>query len=561
MTTPDAARLGKRLEAIVDRWSEGLIYGGLAIAAIVLFTVGLGEVPLRDWDEALVAQVAQEIHQAAFSDHVWLHPTLHGQPYFNKPPLGHWLVAIAYSIGGINEWTARFPGALATAASVPLLYALCRELFPQRGVALLSACTYLTLLPVVRHGRLAMLDGMVLLGFLALLLCGVRSRRNLDWSLGTGLSISVLWLTKGAIALPLMAIAAGFLLWDAPRLFRSGRWWLGLLLGWVPAILWYVAQGLHYGLTFWETHLLDQMLSRTVEVVEQHRGPPWYYLLELLKYSWPWLLFLPMGMVAVWRDRGLSWAKLAIVWSSYLVLISVMSTKLPWYIMPLYPLVALVVGVELHRLWQTLSGVSARLTPSLTYRRILLGWLGLMAIAGWSGSLYYAGIVTPNSESDGSLALLLATVGLTMTMTGLFLERQSYQCISLLLWGFYISLVLFVVSPHWNWELGENYPVKPVATMIQTAQPLPDSPSFYTSHPLRRPSLDFYSGYPIIPTDLAQIRRQWRQDSSAVMLVTTADMERMALRRVQYLGHVDGWVLIRRKPRNRLPDALNHSQS
>ncbi|NEQ97400.1 MAG: glycosyltransferase family 39 protein [Cyanothece sp. SIO2G6] len=539
----------QKWEAIVDRWSEAVIYGGLAIASLFLFTVNLGDVPLRDWDESLVAQVAKEIYQAALADNVWLHPTFHGQPYFNKPPLVHWLVAIAYAIGGVNEWTARLPGALATACSVPLLYGLCRELFSQQAIAIFTACTYLTLLPVVRHGRLAMLDGMVLLGFLGLLLCVVRSRRNLDWSLGAGLSISVLWLTKGVIALPLMAIATGFILWDIPRLLRSGRWWLGLVLGWIPTILWYAAQGFHYGMTFWDIHLLDQMLSRAVDVVEQHRGPPWYYLVELLKYGWPWLLFLPMGVVAVWRDRSRSWAKLAIAWSGYLVLISVMSTKLPWYIMPLYPLVALVVGVELHRLWHTLSGASAVLTPSLAYRRILMGWLGIMAIAGWGGSLYYALFLADYGAGDGVLVWSLAVVGLTMMIAGMLLGRRDRQFISLLLWGFYLSLVLFVASPHWNWELGENYPVKPVAAMIQSAQSLPENPVFYTSHPLRRPSLDFYSGYPIIPTDRDRIQRQWRRDTSAVLLVTEADIAEMELKRVQYLGQEDGWVLIRRKPR------------
>ncbi|MEB3229473.1 MAG: glycosyltransferase family 39 protein, partial [Leptolyngbyaceae bacterium] len=180
MKTPDrsiTALFGHNFAASIDRWSEGLIYGGLAIAALILFTVDLGGVALRDWDESLVAQVAKEIHQAPFAAKVWLHPTLHGQPYFNKPPLVHWLVAIAYVMGGVNEWTARLPGALATAWSVPLLYGLCRELFPQRAIAIFTACTYLTLLPVVRHGRLAMLDGMVLLCFLGLLLSVVRSRR------------------------------------------------------------------------------------------------------------------------------------------------------------------------------------------------------------------------------------------------------------------------------------------------------------------------------------------------------------------------------------------------
>ncbi|NET53124.1 MAG: glycosyltransferase family 39 protein [Merismopedia sp. SIO2A8] len=362
--------------SLIDRWSEWLVGLGLLGASLLLFTIHLGGVPLRDWDEGLVAQVAKEMALTPFAQQTWLHPTLHGQPYFNKPPLVHWLVAIAYSLGGIHEWTARLPGAWATALSVPLLYRLGRELFPQRLVAILSACTYLTLLPVVRHGRLAMLDGMILCGFIALLICTLRVRRSPQWSVGMGLCFSLLCLTKGTLGLPLLAIALGFLAWDAPRLFRSLHWWAGLLIGCIPALLWYAVQGIHYGALFWDAHIVEQVFNRAVDVVEQNSGPPWYYLLELLKYSWPWLIFLPMGTRAVYRDRALSWAKLVTIWGvGYLGLISMMGTKLPWYIMPLYPVVALVIGVELHRLWKTLSGASPALAPSKTYQRTIFGFL------------------------------------------------------------------------------------------------------------------------------------------------------------------------------------------
>ncbi|MEB3232269.1 MAG: hypothetical protein VKJ64_14765, partial [Leptolyngbyaceae bacterium] len=81
------------------------------------------------------------------------------------------------------------------------------------------------------------------------------------------------------------------------------------------------------------------------------------------------------------------------------------------------------------------------------------------------------------------------------------------------------------------------------------AQPLPANPVFYTSHPLRRPSLDFYSGYPVIPIEQSRIERQWRKEPSAVMLITTEDMAQLKLNRVEYLGQVEDWLLIRRKSR------------
>ncbi|NJL22484.1 MAG: phospholipid carrier-dependent glycosyltransferase, partial [Leptolyngbyaceae cyanobacterium SM1_3_5] len=108
------------------------------------------DLPLRDWDEGLVAQVAREIARSTDS---WLFPSIAGQPYLNKPPLVHVLIANAFHLGGVNEWTARLPGAILTAFSVPLLYGLGRELFHRRTPAAFAALVYLTWLPVVRQGR------------------------------------------------------------------------------------------------------------------------------------------------------------------------------------------------------------------------------------------------------------------------------------------------------------------------------------------------------------------------------------------------------------------------
>ena len=116
-----------------ENWAEGLWVLGLLLAAILLFGVNLGTVPLQPGQESTVAQVAQEIWQAPDGALKWLYPTLAGEPYLNQPPLLHLLIAAAYSIGGVNEWTTRLPGMLLMAVSVPLLYGIGREIFPSRS--------------------------------------------------------------------------------------------------------------------------------------------------------------------------------------------------------------------------------------------------------------------------------------------------------------------------------------------------------------------------------------------------------------------------------------------
>ncbi|MGJ3248961.1 MAG: ArnT family glycosyltransferase [Elainellaceae cyanobacterium] len=538
--SPSLLRI-KRWLVWIDRQSEWLIWGGLMLAAVVLFTINLGGVPLRDWDEGTVAQVAREIWRSP-SWEGWLYPSLHSEPYLNKPPLVHWLMAIAFSIGGVNEWTARLPGALLTAVSVPLLYGIGREVFIQRTTAVFAGTAYLAMLPVARHGRLAMLDGAVLCFFLVMIWSLLRSRRSPRWALGVGIGFGLICMTKGALGLLLGAIALLFLLWDAPRMLASAYLWLGVFIGSAPVIAWYAAQWMQYGGQFLTTHVMDQSFDRLWESVENNAGPPWFYALEILKYGFPWLLFAPMGFRLAWGDRSRSWAKLVLVWSiGYFSVISLIGTKLPWYVLPVYPALALVVGVELNRLWQTLPGASRKLSPSWRYIGILLGFLGLLAIAGWSGSVYFSQI-----ESEPNLAIALAALGLTLTIASIQLAQRHREFIAVLIWGFYLTLLVLMASDQWVWELAEEYPVKPVAQLIQ--QNTPPDQVIYTSHPHGRPSLEFYSDRRVISVQgkTPQLRRHWRTDDAPYLLLDEDTRTQLKLKQSKSLGRAEGFVLVTR---------------
>lgn len=531
------------------RWVSGLGWRwalGLWLAALVLFGVKLGAVPLRDWDEGIVAQVAREIWRTPFASATWLHPIdITGTPYFNKPPLMHWLVALSYTIGGVSEWTTRLPGAFLTAGSVPLLYGVGREIFRQQRPAILTALVYLTWLPVVRLGRLAMLDGAVLCFFLLLLLCLLRSRRNLRWGLGVGVSLGLICLTKGVLGLLLGAIALGFLAWDTPRLLTSGYLWSGIVIGSAPVLAWYVAQWQYYGQAFLTAHFLAQSFDRVWQNVDRNQGEPWFYLLDIVKYSGSWLLFLPPAMRFTWASRSLSWARLLLLWGGgYGVAISLMSTKLPWYGLPLYPALALMVGSYLASIWSwTLT--DRCLTCSISQTRIWCGLLLLLAIAAGGGTAYFA------LKSQADLILVAAALALTLMTAGILVGRRDGQFVPILLWGTYITLLLLMMSEHWLWELAETYPAKPVGIMIQQHTVLHQS--VYASHRqvAARPSLNFYSDRPVFAVSAPTLRGHWQTDHQPFLLVdaeTLAGLPTDAAHQVQVLGRAEGLILITRQP-------------
>ncbi len=535
-----------------ETWLESLWILGLLLAALVLLLTQLGNLPLRDWDEGTVAQVAKEIWQASPGEQRWLFPTLWGEPYLNKPPLVHGLIALTYSLGGVNEWTTRLPGATLTAISVPLLYALGREIFPSRAPAIFSALIYLTFIPVVRHGRLAMLDGVVLCFTILMMWCVVRTRRDLRWALGVGISFGLICLTKGIVGLLIGAIALLFIAWDTPRLLTSFYLWCGILFGSIPVFAWYTAQWLHYPQDFLETGIWEQSLQRIFAPVENHQGVPWYYLLEILKYSSPWLIFFIPGIRQAWNNRNWSWSKLILVWSTvYLLAVSLMATKLPWYILPIYPALALAGGAQITQVYA--------LPASHPYPRFWSVALAILGIATGGGCIYFAFA----NNGDSSVSIILASVALTMGVSAVLIERRDEQFILMLFWGMYVSLLLFISSPHWLWELNEAYSVKEVAAVIRLSTPVEQR--IYTSFDYERPSLNFYSERQILPPPfeviqemknqspdstsqqlkLEWLKNYWQQENPAYLLIQKQELDNLNLESVTVLGNaLHHWVLI-----------------
>ena len=513
------------------------------VAALILYGFNLGEVPLRDWDEGTVATVARNIWRSRFESKVWLYPTMgNDRPYWNKPPLIHWLIAYAYSWFGVSEWSTRLFPALLSALSVPLLYKIGREIFTQPMGAIFSTLVYLTLLPIVRHGRLAMLDGAIACWFTLTFWCLLRGRSRPQWLFGVGLGVGLACLTKGMVLGVLLGgIGIIFLVWDTPKLLRSGYFWGALLLGIVPAIAWYVLQYCQYGVAFFGVNLGQQTFNRILEPIENHANPPWYYLIEIVKYTLPWLLFLPGGVKLAIRDRRLSWAKLTLSWGGiYLVAVSLMGTKLPWYIIPFYPAFSWLIGANLANIWHSRRQVYPHA------RTIAVGFLALVS---WGASLYYGLFSNP---SDRDLQLILAVIGFSLTVATALLWFSSRYFLIAIAAGLYLALLLLFKSHHWVWEIAEAYPVKPVAANIK--QHTPPQQIIYTSYPNQRPSLDFYSDRAIVPLQDTELKQHWQQEPEVYLLVDADAISRLNLERSQTLGYGITWQLITRSDNENKPE-------
>ncbi|MBE9185180.1 glycosyltransferase family 39 protein [Microcoleus sp. LEGE 07076] len=544
---------GKPKTRLNDIWTDKLWMLALLLAAVLIFGLNLGGAALRDWDEGIAAQVSREIWGGNLN---WLYPTISSVPYLNKPPLIHWLIGLCFANLGVSELTARLVPAMLTATSVPMLYAIGRELFPRRSIAIFSALVYLTLLPVVRHGRLAMLDGAVLCFLLVSVWCLLRSRRDLRYALGAGIGFGLICLTKGVmLGLLLGAIGLVFLVWDTPRLLTSGYLWGGLAIGTFPVAAWYFAQWLHYGQYFINANLLDQSFRRIWQPVGNHKGPPWYYLLEILESAWPWQLFYLQGLYLSWENRNFPGPKLVLVWSGlYLLAISVMNTKLPWYVLPVYPALALAVGSYLAEVWEQMSLAPEPIKDeaeehfdaiSLLPHPAILAVVAAVAVVGCA---YFSGLVRLGGQivsSQQDIQLMLIFVALTMTMAAVLLHRKDRQFLLVLIWGTYVALLVFVASDNWVWELAEDYPVKPIAEIVREGTPI--GQEVFTSHRFPRPSLNFYSQRQVIVADAPTLKQKWQSLPQPYFLLEKPVLKHLALENAEVVKTAEDWVLVTRK--------------
>lgn len=498
----------------------------LTVGAIALWMINLDGLPLRDWDEGTYGIVTREM----LRNQQWLYPHQFGQPYFMKPPLVYWFVALGTRLfGQMSELAMRFPMAFATALGVPLLYGVTRELTPQRRDAVLSASVYLTLLAVVRHGRLLMLDGLVNTLLIALLFCLLRSRKYPIWAIAMGFCLAAIALTKGVLVFALWGIAGLYILLDRQwHVLQNPYTWLGVAIAMGLVLGWYSLQWQRYGEVFIQVHLGTQNFARLSTAVEGNGGPPWYYLLEILKYTFPWLLFWPPSLGLAWQQRQTSRGVLILTGTIlFLGTISAMGTKLPWYVMPLYPFMALAVGWQLSQ-WCDRVG---------RYPYRLRWFFGFLAIVGLGGVVYFA-------LSDPQMPLILLAICLAITMAGVTwqLRRRDPLFIRTLIAGIYGCLMLLMLSQSWIWELNEAFPVVEVGNLIRTHTPA--NQTVYTSFAYNRPSLDFYSDRHVFPIHNPAQLAQFRQ-AGHYLLLDPGMLKTMGIAEDTIVGTAEGFSLVK----------------
>lgn len=334
-------------------------------------------------DEGRYAQIPAEMWMHG----EWIVPTLQGEPYLDKPPFFYWCVMLSYALFGPHAWAARLVPALATHGTILLCFFLGRRLVGSR--AAFWGALLLALAPgFVGISRLLLLDGLLTFLVTLALFAGYLAQTGLKlqrgWWYLAAAACGLGLLTKGPIALILFVPP----LWLTRRL-ESARCPLPWrhLLGFAAVALainlpWYVAIMLRepeFAYYFFWQHNIQRFTDPF-----DHERPLFFFVPLLLVGLLPgigWLiagvrfLFSSSEEDAASRTQGLGYLLICGLWC--FGFFSLSGSKLPTYILPAFPPLALALGTYFAR-----RHGDANRTPRWL-GAILIAWFGLTLAAHW----------------------------------------------------------------------------------------------------------------------------------------------------------------------------------
>lgn len=418
----------------------------LTVLAALLLLPWLGATRLWDEDEGFFAGTAAEMYERGD----WIVPYFNGELFGHKPPFMYWMMMLGYDAFGVNAWGARFSSALFGIATALLTCELGRRLFNAR-VGFLAGFVLASSLMFNVISRAATPD--TFLTFFSTLALAIFASAGLARGNSPGESgnetrsgqLAVLpsrWsafalmyavmglavLVKGPIGVLLpMAIIGMFLLcqterrllpenasrWQhlveairpfGPRNFLLTIWRMRPLTALAIVLLvaapWYVAVGWRTDGEFLREFFGVHHFQRFSTAMENHQGSIFYYVFSILIGMFPWSNFaIPLALFTISRMRRGEARKettFLLCWAGVQIgLFSLAATKLPNYVLPAYPALALLCGAGLDQ-WIT------------DRRRVSTGWmqagLAILTVTGLAVCLGFP--LAAGWEWDGGQTLL-----------------------------------------------------------------------------------------------------------------------------------------------------------
>ncbi len=328
----------------------------LIIAAIYLFMITRST--LWDRDEPRFARAAVEMLQSGN----YLVPSFNGQLWADKPILTYWLMSLSIRIFGANEFACRFWQAIGTAISCLITFAIGKKIMGDRqGLWAMVILASSTMILIV--GTMATADGATLpfiLGAMAVFISGLTNGFRFYQVILMGVLTGFGMLAKGPIGVlpfPVMIITVWQLRKDYKEFFKNSFLiFTSLCIGVIIFLCWAIPANKETGGQFLATFVGRHVITRFFKPMEHHGGNfllylP-YYLPVIIGGFFPWIIFLPGAVAISKKICDKTCRVILLTWIiSIVIMMTFAATKLPHYIIFVWPALALLAAgaiVESH---------------------------------------------------------------------------------------------------------------------------------------------------------------------------------------------------------------------
>jgi len=350
------------LTAVVDAAvsSHARAVAVLVLTALLAFLPGFFQIPPTDRDEARFAQATKQMLETG----EYVDIRFQDEVRYKKPVGIYWMQAAvvkAASALGVPEarqtiWLYRIPSLIGAVGAVLLTYWAALA-FVSRRAAVLAGLMLATSVLLGVEARLAKTDAMLLfttvaaMGAMARVYLGERRHASglAGWSMPaifwTALAVGVL--LKG----PLIAMFVGLTVVALAVFDRSLRWILelrpvtGVIWLCVLVLPWFLAIVSRSGGNFFAESVGHDLIRKVISAQEAHGAPPGFYFALFWVTFWPGATLAAMAVPSIWAARREKGAKFLLCWivPAWFVL-ELVITKLPHYVLPLYPAIAILIA-------------------------------------------------------------------------------------------------------------------------------------------------------------------------------------------------------------------------
>lgn len=306
--------------------------------------------PLAETSEARYAEISREM--VVTND--FIHPQLLGIFHYHKPPVTYWITAFGYSIFGINEFGARFFLQISVLLQILLVFCVSKLIYNDKKIAILSAVVYATLPIVLISSRNLTTDAFLttfIISAIFFWLRFVKQRKGYNLYLFY-ISIGLAMLTKGPVALIFVIVFMLFYYRLKDIRFKfSIHHIFGVLICISISSSWYLFV-ISENPTLLDYFISDQLVERIIAQSFNRAKPFWFYIPVILGLLAPWVILLVLGRKKLVTQFKINASDKTLLYTTLMIVavFSLFKTKLLLYILPMFWMVAILIGHQLIKI-------------------------------------------------------------------------------------------------------------------------------------------------------------------------------------------------------------------